>query len=551
MRKFHLKKFSIFFIFVFMIAIIFSFILKISSFAEPRRPIEDIDVDRLIKASDNSGGKVRIDVKPRPNPGGADGAPGAAADEVVRVGAVANRIPGDSIVSDAPARGNPLVGSTVKVRVKQGFSFGNGNIRNASLVWKTSSGVVSRPINLQVQAGSINNFNGAFYEFRPSDAGMHQIHFEIIYKIMGDGTVHNAVSSAESFNFVSGVADPGVIPGGPGGPGGPVSDEVVFVPPPPGQDTPPNTVSQKIKINFSRESGGPEIKEREEYVWKWPHELPDHPRSRPAKAHNYAVRAIIRGAELESEDEQGIDGAQHGALDERERNNYVEYGGRYYRKSGIDIDGDGPLPDSLKANWNVRYPSVTPNGSGGWNVAHNLSKTTYEGDQFRYAMPEPSEPFKVIVGMKVKHKWRDFFYDKAPSQISAAIQYYNALKNNTDPTGAIRPGDRYKDISTTFNAPSASGGEGTEGPLEVSVTISGTIKFKEWKKVGEEDDPDAQPGPDGRRPKRDKYEWVGPITQGRIQSFKAGTVKHNDEDNKFTDESIVHELVLDTTAPKI
>ncbi|HOT77642.1 MAG TPA: hypothetical protein PK467_17785, partial [Candidatus Wallbacteria bacterium] len=166
-------------------------------------------------------------------------------------------------------------------------------------------------------------------------------------------------------------------------------------------------------------------------------------------------------------------------------------------------------------------------------------------------MPEPSEPFKVIVAMKVKHKWRDFFYDKSPSQIPAAIQYYNALKNNTDPTGAITPGDRYKDISTTVNVPSASGGEGTEGPLEVSVTVSGTIKFKEWKKVGREDDPGAQPDSNGRRPQRDKYDWVGPITQDRSQSFKAGTVKHNDEDNKFTDESIVHETVLDTTAPKI
>ncbi|HOT78206.1 MAG TPA: hypothetical protein PK467_20625, partial [Candidatus Wallbacteria bacterium] len=297
MRKFHLKKISIIFIFVFITVIFFSFILKISSFAEPRRPIEDIDVDRLIKASDNSGGKVRIDVKARPNPG-APGAPGAVADVAARDdGAAANRIPGDSIVNDAPARGNPLVGSTVKVRVKPGFSFGNGNIRNASLVWKTSSGVVSRPINLQVQAGSINNFNGAFYEFRPSDAGMHQIHFEINYKIMGDGAEHTAVSAKESFNFVSGVADPGVIPGGPGGPGGQLSDEVVFVPPPPGQDTPPDTVSKKIKINFKREGGGPEINERQEYVWKWPHELPEQPKSRPAKAHNYAVRAVIRGAE--------------------------------------------------------------------------------------------------------------------------------------------------------------------------------------------------------------------------------------------------------------
>jgi len=520
------SRYFILFFSVFIFLFIFSFFFEFNSYAGH----EDIDIDRLIKAASNAGQKFdKIKNNTGANPGANPGAvnPGAG-----------NQIPGNAIVTDLAAGAQPLLGTGVKVRVKPGLNFGNGNIRSATLKWITGDGTASQPLHLPVQGGMVTNFNGAFYEFRPATAGPQNVRFEIAYKVFGDSTVHNAASPPENMVFVAGGANPGVNPGAPPG---------AFVPPPPGQNTLPGTISQQIPINFARAGGPPEIKERESYTWSWPHAQLQPPTSIPGKAYAYIINNIKRGSEIETDEETGIDGNAHSALSENERANYIEFGGTYYRKRGIDIDGDGPLPDSLNPKWEVRYPSVAPNGSGGWNVAHNLTKTTAQGDNFTYSMPEPCEPFKALVAMKVKHTWRDFNYDKSGSQLQAAIQFYTALKSNTDPTGTIVPGNKYKDITTTAGGVSASGGVCTAGPCGVSVTVTGSITYMEYEKVGTQTVTDAN----GEEHEEDIMEWRGPKTRSIGKSFPAGKVKHDDDPDKFTDESIVHELVLDTTAPRI
>lgn len=528
--RLRLRHFILFFS-VFIFLFIFSFIFKFNSYAGG----DDIDIERLTRAASNANAGQKFD-KIKNNPGANPGAnPG-----IVNPGG-GNQIPGNAIVTDLANGTQPLVGTGVKVRVKPGLTFGNGNIRSATLKWITGDGTMSQPLVLPVQGGMVANFNGAFYEFRPAAAGPQNVRFEITYKVFGDSNDHNAASPPENMVFVAGGANPGGNPGAPG----------AFVPPPPGQNTPPGTVSQQIPINFARAGGPPEIKERESYTWSWPHPQLQHPTSNPGKAYSYIINNIKRGSEIETDEETGIDGNAHSALSENEKANYIEFGGTYYRKRGINIDGDGPLPDSLNPKWEVRYPSVSPNGSGGWNVAHNLTKTTAQGDNFTYSMPEPCEPFKAVVAMKVKHTWRDYSYDKAGCQLQAAIQFYTALKSNTDPTGVYNNQDKYKDVTITANLPSCSGGVGQAGPLPITITISASVTFMEKVKVGTEDDNSQPANPDGSKPQKDKFEWQG-LKNGTIsKNFNGGKVKHDDDPDKFTDESIVHELVLDTTAPRI
>ncbi len=536
MKKSQCKKHSFIFIFVFMVLFIFSFSLIIDSYANPQGGHStDIDVERLTKTAASA--KPKIDAITRPN-SGADGLavnPGAPPNLVAPV--AANAIPAGSIVAELPVDGQPVVGSAVKVRVKPGFSFGNGNIRNASLVWKTSDEKISQTIQLFVQGGMVNNFSGALYEFKPQTGGAHSVHFEINYKLFGDDAKHTSVSAPKTIVFATGAAgpNPGDNPGNPGQPGVPG-----FVPPPPGVNTLPGTISKQIPINFSRSGGPPEIREREEYSWKWEHAQLQHPSANPGKAYNYVVASIKRGAEMESNDDQGV--AQI-APDEADK--YVEHNGTFYRKGGIDIDGDGPLPDSLQAKWEVRYPSVTPGGAGGWNVIYNLQKGTGQGDEFKYSMPEPSEPFKVIVAMKVEHIWREYSYVKAPSQIGEAIQFYNALKNNQDPTGSLN-GSNFRNVQITVNAPSCSGGAGQVGPSFINVTVSGKATYQEYKKVGEREVTNDK----GEKHKEDIMDWVNG-SKTIAKPFDAGKTVHNDEAGKLTDESVVHEKVLDTTAPKL
>ena len=528
MKKFHCKKHSFIFIFVFMVLFIFFFSLIIHSYADQQGGANsnDIDVKRIIQTA--AGAKLKIDAIVRPDQGGAAITPGAPPQLIPPV--AANAIPAGNIVADLPPQGQPLVGSAVKVRVKPGFSFGNGNIRNANLVWKTSDGKTSQPIQLFVQGGMVNNFSGAVYEFRPQTGGAHSVRFEINYKLFGDDTNHTSVSVPKDIVFATGAAGLNPI-GQPGNPGLP--------PPPPGINTPPGTISKQISINFSRTGGPPEIREREEYSWKWNHEKPDPPDAKPGNAYNYIKASIERGFEIESNDDQGVP-----QIKPDEANKYIEVNGTFYKKSGINIDGDGPLPDSLKAKWEVRYPSVTPGGGGGWNIAHNLTKGSGQGDEFKYSMPEPSEPFKVIVAMKVEHIWRDYKYEKSPSQIGAAIQFYKALKNNTDPTGSIS-GPNFRKIIITVNELFCSGGGGSVGPLPISVAVSGKATFEEYKKVGEKEVTNDK----GEKSKEDIMKWI-PGSKTIAKSFAAGKTVHNDSPGT-TDESKVHETVLDTTAPKL
>lgn len=535
MKKSLCRKHSFIFIYIFLVLFVFSFSLIINSYANPQGGHStDIDVERLIKTAANA--KPKIDAISRPNQGGANGPalnPGAPPQLIPPI--AANAIPAGNIVADLPPQGQPLVGSAVKVRVKQGFSFGNGNIRNANLVWKTSDGKTSQPIQLFVQGGMVNNFGGALYEFRPQTGGAHSVRFEINYKLFGDDAKHTSVSAPQNIVFATGA--PGLNPGIPANPGQP--GDPVFVPPPPGINTPPGTISKQIPINFSRLGGPPEIREREEYSWKWEHAQLQHPDAKPGNAYNYIKASIKRGFEIESNDDQGVS-----QITPDEANKYIEVNGTFYKKSGINVDGDGPLPNSLLAKWKVRYPSVTPGGAGGWNIEHNLDKGIGEGDEFKYSMPEPSEPFKVIVAMRVEHTWRDYKYEKAPSQISAAIQFYNALKNNQDPTGSLN-GDNFRNVQITAHEPVCSGGTGPAGPSPISVTISGKATFQEHKKVGEEKYME-----NGVEKKRDVKNWVNG-SKTIAKSFDAGKTVHNDETGKLTDESIVHETVLDTTAPKL
>ncbi len=532
-----LIKYSVFAIALFFICV-FIFLSCVDmyvSYAESGPVSTDIDFDRLKKAAADS--KPKIDGIIRTNPG-LDGLP-VAPQPAGPPGAPqpAGPIPGNNIDTDLAPQQQALVGSAVKVRVKSGFSFGNGNIRSASLVWKTSDGQVSQLVPLSAQGGIISGFGGAVYDFRPNTAGAHTVSFEICYKIFGDNEEHKSLSAAKTIVFIAGNAPPG--PGNQ--PGGNPADN--FVPPPPGQNTPPGTVSKQIPINFSRDGGPPDINEREEYTWKWPHAQLAQPSSQPGAAYVYVVSAIKRGSEIQSNDATGISSGDFSSLPPGEQGNYIESGGRYYKKAGIDIGGDGPLPDSLNAKWKVRYPSVNP-GSGGWSISYDKEKGSGSGDVFKFSMPEPSEPFKVAVAMKVEHTWRDYTYDKSPNQISAAIKFYAALKNNTDPTGSIS-GPKFRNIHITVNEPSCAGGAGQTGPLPISVTVSGNATYEELKKVGEKEVTDDQ----GNKHKEDIEEWV-PGQKVISKTFGAGKVVHADSSGK-TDESVVYEKVLDTTAPRI
>ena len=517
-------------IFIFLALFAFSFALTLNSYANPNNAhTNDIDIDRLIKTAANA--KPKIDSINRNVVGANVILPPNAPPQAVFPGNM-NAIPPDVIIADLPAKGQPLVGSAVKVRVKPGFSFGNGNLRSASLTWKTSDGRASQPIQLSTLGGVANNFNGAVYEIRPQTGGDHGVRFEIDYKLFGDNSFHTAISPPKNIAFAAGVSGDFFQSNAPPAP----------IQLSQGQDTPPGTVSKNIPINFSRTAGPPQINEREQYCWKWEHANLPPLSAVPNNAYAYITVSIKRGFEIDSGEMDGLPMVPSDQTDK-----FVEHDGLFYRKGGVNIDGDGPVPDSLQAKWEVRYPSITPNGGGSWSINHNLPKGTGQGDEFKYSMPEPSEPFKVIVAMKVKHTWRDFKYDKSPSSISAAIQFYKALKNNQDPTGSLS-GNKIKDVNITVNEPICSGGTGPGGPgwsSPISVTVSGHATYKELKKVGEEKYME-----DGVEKTKDIEEWVD-STKTIAATFAAGKAFSDDEENKLTDESIVHETVLDTTAPKL
>ncbi len=496
----------------------------------------DIAIERLKKFSERGTGKIDTT---RPSGG------------FVIPPAVSN-IPGPAIVSDAGGT-SPLVGSNIKYHIADGFSFGNGNISSAVIEWTAEAPggkTFKKTTPLVPQGGTIASFGHTFFELKPAVAANYKIDFKIKYKILGLNAEFIANAQPLMTAFVSGNAgiDNIIAIGG--------TNPVVIIPNLGNTgDTPPDFKSKDICVDFFRDNASMEVglKEDHQYTWRWPRVEPQEPNAKPGSIWAYLRGAIKRGQEADTEDENGV--AQ--LPDEPKAvEKYVEIGGMFFRKGGVKVGGSGPVPGSLKPLWTVRYPSSNQNG-GAWNTQYNLDRiggsqlpTDSQIDNFSFKPTEPTEPFFFEISMKIKHKWREFYYDRTGSLLSNAISYAAQLpgvlnaqaQGDSDFRGFVKAAD------AASNSINPSGGEGNHGSaINVAIANSCTYNKQYWKEV--DDGFEA----DGVTKKTKKVE-DGPPRPHTISggaSFFCGKSKHDPEPEQNTDPCIRHELVLDTTAPKI
>jgi len=499
----------------------------------------DIAIDRLKKFSERGSGKIDTT---RPSGG------------FVIPPAISN-IPGPAIVSDAGAS-SPLVGSNIKYHIVDGFSFGNGNISSAVIEWTAEAPggrTFKKTTTLVPQGGTIANFGHAFFELKPAEAANYKIDFKIKYKILGLKADFIANAQPLTTAFLSGNAgiDNIIAIGG-------TNPVVIVANPGNAGDTLPGFKSKDIIVDFFRDNASLEVglKEDHNYTWKWPRVEPQEPNCRPGPIHNYLRSAIKRGADIDSEDDTGIDSAALGQLAPKEQGNYVQGpGGAFFKKSGVQPGGSGPVPGTLKPLWTVRYPSSNQNG-GAWNTQYNLDRigsssfpTDLQNDVFSFKPMEPTEPFLFEISMKIKHKWREFKYDKSGTQIASAISYAAQLPGvlNAQAQGDCDFRGFVTQAALASNVIAPSGGEGPHGS-GISVNISNTCTYNKqfWKEV--DDGFEA----DGTTPKKKKVEDgpPRPVTISGGSAFGCGKTKDEEKDQN-TDPCIRHEMVLDTTAPKI
>jgi len=478
-------------------------------------------------------------------------------------------IPGPAIVSDAGAA-SPLVGSSVTYHIADGFSFGNGNISAAELEWVAEASgarTFKKTTQLVPQGGTLSNFGHAFFEVKSPVAAVYKVSFKIKYKIFGLNAEFTANAQPVTITFVSGAAvDANPKDGMP---------DVTISTPGCGGDTPANLESKKLLVDFTRANALQEagLKEDTSYTWVWNKKEADELSAKPAAVHKYLRASIKRGSDIESDAETGINSTAYSQLSENDRGSFIECGDTYYKRSGIKVEGSGPVPGSLKPVWTVRYPSSSLN-AGKWNTAYNLNAinkcqlpTDFRSDNFSFTPTEPTEPFSFEIGMKIKHKWREYKYDNSRSQIKQAIEYAKQLPEklnaqaNSDPD---RRGD-FVPATTATNQINVSGGEGERGSA-ISVVISNKCVYKKqyYKEVndggggqigrggggGNDGAPQAEGNGSGTHRVED-----GPPRDCEIKesnSFGCGKTTCDDPDkDQDTDPCLRHEMVLDTTAPKI